>query len=101
MLAYINTANLGWDQRRFDHPLLVIKKSHLKARSVAARRRFLPQEAKGFQLLLIMMLNLGADLSVSGVSIVSPRSGEQTEGMPNSVGNASRSPASSLRKPRY
>ena len=59
VLDYINTSNLGWKQRRFEHPLEVIEGSHLISRFVAAHGTFLPQETKDFQLFLTLVLNDG------------------------------------------
>ena len=60
VLDYINTANLGWKQRSFLHPLRVIEKSQLVHRFVAAHGAYLPQEASDFQLLLKLLLSDGA-----------------------------------------
>ncbi len=57
---YINTANLGWKQRNFPHPLTVIEKSQLVHRFVAIHGAYLPQEASDFQLFLTLLLNDGA-----------------------------------------
>jgi hypothetical protein len=59
VLDYINTANLSWKQRRFDHPLQVIEGSQLVSRFVAAHGSFLPREAKDFKLFLTLVLNDG------------------------------------------
>ena len=59
VLEYINTSNLGWKRRRFEHPLEVIEGSHLISRFVAAHGTFLPKETKDFQLLLTLVLNNG------------------------------------------
>lgn len=60
VLDYINTANLGWSQRGFQHPLAVIERSQLVHRFVAVHGAFLPQEAKDFQMLLTLLLADGA-----------------------------------------
>jgi len=60
VLDYINTANLGWSQRGFQHPLGVIERSQLVHRFVAVHGAFLPQEVKDFQMLLTLLLADGA-----------------------------------------
>jgi hypothetical protein len=60
VLDYINTANLGWKQRNFPHPLAAIEKSQLVHRFVTAHGAYLPQEASDFQLFLTLLLREGA-----------------------------------------
>jgi hypothetical protein len=60
VLDYINTANLGWKQRGFVHPLVVIEKSQLVHRFLAIHGTYLPHEASDFQLLLTLLLGDGA-----------------------------------------
>jgi hypothetical protein len=59
VLDYINTANLGWKQRGFSHPLAAIEKSQLVYRFVAAHGGYLPHEASDFQLFLTLLLSDG------------------------------------------
>jgi hypothetical protein len=59
VLDYINTANLGWKQRNFQHPLGVIEKSQLVHRFVSVHGAYLPHEASDFQLFLTLLLNDG------------------------------------------
>lgn len=60
VLDHVNTANIGWSQRGFQHPLAVIERSQLVHRFVAAHGAFLPQESKDFQMLLSLLLAEGA-----------------------------------------
>ena len=60
VLDYINTANLGWKQRNFQHPLRVIEKSLLVHRFLSVHGTFLPQEASDFQLFLTLLLRDGS-----------------------------------------
>lgn len=59
VLDYVNTANIGWQQRGFSFPLAVVEKSQLVHRFVNVHGTFLPQEAKDFQLLLTLLLSDG------------------------------------------
>jgi hypothetical protein len=59
VLDYINTANLGWRQRNFPHPLQVIEKSQLVHRFIAVHGAYLPHEASDFQQFLTLLLSDG------------------------------------------
>jgi hypothetical protein len=56
---YINAANIGWQQRKFNHPLRTLDKNQLVPRFVAVHGAYLPSEAKDFQEFLALLLRDG------------------------------------------
>jgi hypothetical protein len=56
VLDYINTANMGWERRKFPNPLRTIEKSALVRQFTDLHGAFLPKETRDFQALLGLIL---------------------------------------------
>ena len=59
VLDYINTANKGWERRKFPNPLRTIEKSALVRQFTELHGAFLPKETRDFQALLSLILRDG------------------------------------------
>ena len=59
VLDHINTANMGWERRKFPNPLRTIEKSALVRQFTELHGAFLPKETRDFQALLSLILRDG------------------------------------------
>jgi hypothetical protein len=59
VLDHINTANMGWERRKFPNPLRTIEKGALVRQFTDLHGTFLPKETRDFQALLSLILRDG------------------------------------------